>query len=176
MFSDMNDGQILVPLREKTIATLAKLRKSPNESLDDIIGRTAKLEPENSNGASSAPPSPHPSQEPDFAAKPKCSVEVLGQLVGADSLSQMFAEVVDLVHGLAPEVLEKLATMKAQKRRYIARSRHDVHPGRSDLLVIGTRSGWYVSRNVGKRDVERALRALCEAANLVFGIDIRFAG
>jgi hypothetical protein len=37
-----------------------------------------------------------------------------------------------------------------------------------------TRTGWWISKNVGMEDIVRSLRALADAAGLSFGQDIIF--
>ena len=64
-----------------------KLRMSPEKSLDDIIGRIARSGPKE---AEDVPPGDKHS---------KHSAEVLGQPIVADSLYQLFAEVVDMFDG-----------------------------------------------------------------------------
>jgi hypothetical protein len=75
---------------------------------------------------------------------------------------------------LDPAVLERLAAITARNRRYVARSKAEIHPGRPDLATIKTHSGWWVSSNVGARDVQRGLMALCQVGSLTFGTDVRF--
>jgi hypothetical protein len=81
--------------------------------------------------------------------------------------------VIDIVHEVAPNVLERLAMMRARKRRFVSKSGTDIHPGRRDLKVMQTRSGWWISANVGLDDTVRNLQALCHAASLKYGSDIK---
>ena len=78
------------------------------------------------------------------------------------------------MHDLDPSVIEWLSEMKARKRRYVARKPEQVHAGRRDLPVLQTRSGWWVSGNIGEDDFIRSLKALCRASGLHYGQDIRF--
>jgi hypothetical protein len=81
---------------------------------------------------------------------------------------------VDAIHDLDPAAIERLSGMKARTRRYVAREREQVHAGRRDLPVLQTRSGWWVSANIGRPDLIRSLRALCRASGLRYGRDILF--
>ena len=75
---------------------------------------------------------------------------------------------------VAPEALENLATHRSRKRRFVTRNRDEVHPGRSDLRVLRTSSGWWISGNIGREDLKRTLRELTAVAGLTFGQDLVF--
>ncbi|WP_171206760.1 hypothetical protein [Ruegeria sp. HKCCA0235A] len=98
----------------------------------------------------------------------------LGEPIHAETLPELFARVVDLSFELDPASIERLASMKARTRRYVSRKREAIHPGRPDLPVTRTCTGWWISANVGVEDIVRSLRALADAAKLDFGTDIRF--
>ena len=104
----------------------------------------------------------------------KYSAEFLGIRISAATLPEIFSQIVDLMAGVAPEALEILAKRKSRKRRFVAHDRHDIHPGRRDLPVMRTSSGWWISGNIGSVDLKRALRELSVAAGLTFGRDVVF--
>ena len=104
----------------------------------------------------------------------KYSTEFLGEKITAQTLPEFFSQFVDLVENVAPEAVYKLATMRANKRRFVARTREAIHPARSDLPVMQTSSGWWISKNIGQEDLKRALKALADATGLKFGYDIKF--
>ena len=94
--------------------------------------------------------------------------------LSASTLPEIFAQVVDLTAEVASEALDKLAATRARKRRFVARNPEAIHPGRSDLAVMQTASGWWISKNISQADLKRALQALTHAAGLSFGEDIKF--
>ena len=104
----------------------------------------------------------------------KYSADFLGVRLAAWTLPEMFAQFVDLAAYVAPEAIEKLAGMRSRNRRYVSRNREGIHPGRSDLDVTRTASGWWISKNIGQVDLARALEALAQAAGLNFGADVKF--
>jgi hypothetical protein len=104
----------------------------------------------------------------------KYEAEYLGARLFESTLPAIFAHVVDLTADVAPEALDKLAAMRARKRRFVARNPEAVHPGRQDLAVMRTKSGWWISKNIGQEDLKRALHALALASGLTFGDDIKF--
>ncbi len=174
MMHDMGQGMVLVPLHDETVALLTKHRRAPGESIDDVIRRIARPKPREVNGAFAVSRPSRPKRKSSASGGSRYSVEVMGESVEENALGRLFANVVDLFHELDPQALENLAEMRARRRRYVARRREDVHGGRTNLPVIRTRSGWFVSANVGREDVGRGLRALCKAARLVCGVDVRF--
>lgn len=104
----------------------------------------------------------------------KYAAEFLGVGISATTLPGIFSQIVDLMAEVAPDALELLAKRKSRKRRFVARDRQNIHPGRSDLRVIRTASGWWTSGNIGRDDLKRALRELATAAGLAFGRDVVF--
>jgi len=84
----------------------------------------------------------------------------------------MFAELIEPLSIVAPECVETLSTMKSWKRGFVFRSREAIHPGRSDLNTRMTQNVWWVSANIGRRDFNRALGALCKATGLIVSKDV----
>lgn len=177
---------VLVTLRESTFAALMSLR-SDDETLDAVAARCADL----ARRTSAAAKAPTPALAPILPAEPNLPVvetvstwpaatrgnhivSVLDMPVGADSYGALLRNVVDAIHDLDPSVIERLSEMKARTRRYVARERERVHGGRSNLPALKTSSGWWVSANIGERDLVRSLKALCRASGLRYGKDIRF--
>jgi len=104
----------------------------------------------------------------------KYSAEFLGVGISAWTLPEVYAQIVDLMGQAAPDALEKLATFRSRKRRYLARSPGLIHPDNEYLPVMQTTSGWWISKNIGQEDLKRSLRALAGAAGLTFGRDVIF--
>jgi hypothetical protein len=102
------------------------------------------------------------------------TAEFLGVVLKASTLPGVFANIVDMTAQVAPEALEKLAGLSARKRRFIARTKEEIHPGNRLLPTMQTASGWWISRNISQKDLKRALNALAQAAGLSFGQDVIF--
>jgi len=161
---------ILISLPEATVARLLAVRTSDLESISDVVDRMlAAREPakpkelacQQTFGAASSP-------------QGKYSCEVLGSAFQASTLPVLFGAVIDLVNELDPAALKQFSQDRARKRTFVSHDKRAIHPGRPDLGVIRTASGWWISSNVGTKDIERALRALAKTTGLVFGKDIRF--
>lgn len=100
--------------------------------------------------------------------------EILGLRVSGASLSDLFAQCVDVFHELDPSAIERLAGKKTHARRYVARRREDIHLKSPHLETIKTEAGWWISANVSEQQVTKAMRLLASAANLTFGRDFIF--
>lgn len=169
-----------VRLRESTVARLMALRVGADDSLDNIVGRLAHgaLSP-NHLPEASAPPIPARQEPQRIEPRPtegRYALIILGETLLADTLSELFSAVVEILCAIAPEAIEKLAAMHARTRAFVSRNREDIHPGRPDLRLRQSPSGWWVSANIGTEDLKRALRAACEASGLLYDRDIRFIG
>lgn len=163
--TDVSKTAVLVPIdMETTSKLLSQLR--PGESLSGLIARLC----ERGGGATEREAVVQPSE----GSVGNYRAVFLGEPIGAETLPELFARVVDLSFELDPASIDRLANMKARTRRYVSRNREAIHPGRPDLPVTRTRTGWWISANVGVEDVARSLRALADAANLGYGTDVRF--
>lgn len=100
--------------------------------------------------------------------------EIFGQSVRGANLPDLFARCVDLIHELDPSAIERLANKKTHARRYVARRSQDIHIRSPHLETRETKSGWWISADVGKQQVTTAMRLLAEAASLTFGEDFIF--
>lgn len=168
-----------VRLRESTVALLMGRRASPDETLDAVVARLAAA-------PAPAPATPYslrkttartaPSKLPSGHGNGKYALLMLGEALHAKTLGEMFARVVDTLADIDPAAIERLAKMRSTKRAFIARDRMDIHPKRPDLPTLCCATGWWVSANMGTEDLKRALRALCEASNLIYDSDIRLLG
>lgn len=100
--------------------------------------------------------------------------EVIGAVLSAPTLPRIFAKIVDLMDELDPAILEKLSEMKpSYARNYISRDKEKVHIRSPQLETMSTKSGWWISKNIGRAQLIGALCALCNAAGLEYGKDLR---
>ena len=173
MTKETTYATMLIPMHERTVAKLFSLRAYPDEALADVAERhiSTPIQPPDQTSETH---SKKPSCLATDVVRAKHNAEILGHRITASTLGELIAAVVDCVAELDSSILERLARDKARTRRYVARAQADIHPGRPDLSTLKTRSGWWVSSNVGTEDVKRFLEALCAAASLKVGADIRF--
>jgi hypothetical protein len=170
MTIEISERTMLVALPESMVGALLQMSASLNAglagSLQSLIAGSINEPAERD-------------REPNAKARSmpqagKYSAEFLGATLIAWTLPEIFAKAVDLTAHVAPEALDRLASMRASKRRFVARNPEKIHPGRPDLAVIRTASGWWISKNIGQEDLKRALQALAQAAGLSFGEDVKF--
>lgn len=197
----MSIGQkLLVELSQSTVALLMSHGLHDAETIDNIIERHFKRDnvsgdqlttPPKGMDAKTTParPSVQPENyerdELDKRIKPRASAPsragqtqkytliFLGDELRAATLGHMFVELIESLSNVAPEGVEKLATMKSRKRAFVSRNREAIHPGQSDLKTLKTKNSWWVSANIGRRDFNRALDALCKAIGLTVSKDVR---
>ena len=178
MKRSISSPMMTVTLREATVALLMAQRANEQETLDSVVARLAGAPaPIMSPPPIVARPAPRAVVEqlrPDRGNK--YGVIVLDVTITAPTLSKMLGKVVDVLAAVDAAAIERLATMSARKRAFVARTRDAVHPGRPDLPTHRATSGWWVSANIGTADIERALRALSDASGLSYGYDIVFLG
>ena len=170
MTIEISERTMLVALPESMVGALLQMNASLNAGLAGslqslIVGSTnvpAERDHEPNAKACSMPQAG------------KYSAEFLGETLTSWTLPEIFVQVVDMTAVVAPEALDKLAAMRPRKRRFVARDPEAIHPGRPDLTVRQTTSGWWISKNIGREDLKRALQALAQAAGLSFGEDVKF--
>ena len=160
---------VLAQLRESTVALLMARRLREDETLDAVSARLASSGLPNLSQPIALPPLTSRTR-----ATGKYGLELLGEPLRASTLAELFGALIDRLAELDPEAVEKLSTIRSTKRGFVSRDKNAIHPGRPDLPLRRTRSGWWISANIGIEDLERALRRTCEANDLVYCRDIRF--
>lgn len=163
---------LYVALSQPTVELLLNLRERDHESIDTILARHFKP----GFNAETAT-KPLAASQPSSSPRPSVSAggyrgQFLGRILQAETLGAFFSEIVDIMCEVAPDVVHDFAQCRARTRHYVSRTPVGVHGGRSDLPTRKTKSGWYVSENIGRRDLVRGLKALCSAAKLQYGLDL----
>lgn len=178
MNTSVSFPMMTVRLREATVALLLAQRADDLETLDSVVARLAgATAPVAVPPPAAARPAPLTVAEPLRQDHSKTyGVVVLGETLTASTLGKMLGTTVDALAAVDATAIERLATMSSRTRAFVARNRDAVHPGRPDLPTLRGSAGWWVSANIGTADIERALRAMCEASNLSYGHDIVFLG
>lgn len=164
-----SDISITVILPEASVAQL--MQKLLSLAPGSCSGEENIPTPENTTMSKPACRDPMPSGAADPSAKYTC--EVLGDNLSGSTLPEVFAAVVDLMDYLDPAALDKLSGMRpSNARNYISRDKEKVHIRSPRLKTQRTKSGWWISKNIGRSQLIGALQALCNAAGLEYAKDL----
>ncbi len=183
MTSHPEPSMLAVLLCDRTVDRLFRLRQSDSETIDSVVARLASNEcvlPKASISKQHALNTAERCKPTSLNLSPrkagfKYRLHFLGEELCANSLGNLYAELIDALEDVAPEAIERLATIKSRKRAFVSRQRGMIHPGRPDLKTLKTRAGWWVSGNIGLIDFNRALEALCAASGLAVNKDVRLS-
>jgi len=160
--------EIMVALSETTVADLFNLRQPNGESINDIITRLLKPSTTGKENSPKQAIGPHTKKAHRYVCY------VLSEPIYGKSLHAVFGNVIDEIHKLDPEVLERLANRPiSNKRAIISKDRIGVHFKSPHLEVAKSQSGWWFSKSVSQVQVTRMLKELCIVSGLESGVDIR---
>lgn len=117
----------------------------------------------------------HPHQE---EKKKDYSFDLQGQNFKYRSSIDVLIQVVEKLSSQDEEFCERFVARPkhSRKRRYIARDKYDLYPGRRDLCENNSRqikSGYWVGTNYNKSQIKQILEMACEVAGLKFGVDLK---
>lgn len=167
----VDSDSIIVSLPRVLVWALIRTRAAFDESIADSMQKRLEQDAASSESAHRQETSAQGTVQPSAH---KYQAEFLGETITARVLPEIFAQIVDLVARLQPEILDRLASIRTRKRRFVSRNREEIHLGSRHLEVMQTKSGWWVSKCIGQADLERALRELARVAGLEFGNEIKF--
>lgn len=86
--------------------------------------------------------------------------------------------VFEIFQQLDPSFLERYAALPkhGRKRRYLARNKLDLYPGRPDLSEEYSEErfgGWWIGTNYSRSTIRHAVELACEVAGVRFGTDLK---
>lgn len=136
--------------------------------------------------SSSAPASPPKTHVPPSAvasmpdgSQPKATGFVLdGKRYAARNASDVLIKVLEALTKRDPSFPERFAALPkhGRKRRYLARDRNDLYPGRPDLVHDHSKqltSDWWVGTNHSRMTIRRIIEMACDVAHMRYGEDLR---
>ena len=132
------------------------------------------------NPAISSDPEKTDDPEPRMELSPPPPPEKRGYWYGgkfhpANSAKDVIHKVLMAFAQNDPEFLDRFAARKhGRKRRWIARSKSELYPGRPDLEEYSVKLGqdWWMGTNYGIARIEEMVKLACEVANVEFGKDL----
>lgn len=104
----------------------------------------------------------------------ECGFVLYGDFYRARNAKDVLIQVMEELSKRDNMFLERFDALPkhGRKRRYIARTKGELYPGRPDLAnehSLHLASGWWLGTNYSKRSIERIIRMACEVAGIDFG-------
>lgn len=100
-----------------------------------------------------------------------------GQFHRCGSAREVMVNILQEFDKQDPSFLDRFASRKhGRKRRYIARDRYELYPGRHDLAdnhYYELKPGWYLGTNYSKHNIAEIIRMACDVASIGFGTDLK---
>ncbi|MEN9856049.1 MAG: hypothetical protein RL186_143 [Pseudomonadota bacterium] len=137
-----------------TLNKLADFARKQSKSIDELV--TALV-----------------SERSVASGKNTYEVNLLGTTIGADSLPDWIASVIDHVDLHWPDALNELAKKGTWRGAHISRDKMMVHYSGRTSFVVQSKSGWYANSNIGLNQAKMWLCALCVAAGWSLGNQLK---
>lgn len=105
----------------------------------------------------------------------RCSYTLRGKTTYFRSASDVLLNVLDELSKRDSSFITRFASRKhGKRRRYVARTREELYPGRPDLAQYSKQlsNGWWVGTNYSKSNISQIIQLACEVAGLRFGYDL----
>ena len=141
------------------------------------------------NSPPSSPPRIQPPQTPKTAPEPEVPTpkrphpkligfEIFEKHYQARNASDVLVQVFQRLIDIDPSFQERFADLPrhGRTRRYLARNRDDLYPGRPDLARDHSKqlnSGWWVGTNHNRTTIKRIIEMACNVAQIRYGDDLR---
>ena len=136
-----------------------------------------------------SPPYIQPQQPPNTVPEPEVPIpkgphpktigfEIFRKHYQARNASDVLVQVFQRLTDLNPSFQERFAELPrhGRKRRYLARNRDDLYPGRPDLARDHSKqlkSGWWVGTNHSRATIKRIIEMACNVAQIRYDVDLR---
>lgn len=101
-----------------------------------------------------------------------------GEFSPCRNARDVLVSVIEALADRDPSFLERFVALPrhGRTRRYIARDRDELYPGRADLVQEHSyqlRSGYWLGINISRKQVERIITTACEVAGIRYGADLK---
>ena len=168
---------MLVDLLSETVEDLCGFKPDPDTAAGYIasIARTGiPIDPMPSPGRK---PNEKPKPEPRFNGD-KFAFVLKGENLTGRSGIDIIIKIVERLSDDDPGFLERFTALSkhGSKRRYIARSKDELYPGRPDLRDEHShqlKSGFWMGTNYDGKAMKKFIELACDVAGLKFGSDIK---
>lgn len=174
--------EILVELLAEKVETLCGFKPEPDlarQFLDSLL--RPSLPPPVAVGPGSPPP--RPASPPGVVVSARdtedfSGFELRGQQYRERNAIEVLFRVFEVLSQSNPHFLETYAALPkhGRKRRYLARDKWELYPGRRDLCEEYSQQkfgGWWIGTNYSRSTIRHAIELACEIAGLRFGHDLK---
>jgi hypothetical protein len=162
------------------------------DKVEDICGYKPNIDICSEYIRSIKPPSQAPSPDKTIGKVPKVPKTSLphtrktttgrtgytyrGQFHPCGSAREVMVNILQEFDRMDTSFLDRFASRKhGRKRRFIARDRYELYPGRPDLAdnhYYELKPGWYVGTNYSKQNIADIIRMACDVASIKFRTDL----
>lgn len=173
------EDDLLIELVADRAESLCGYKPEPDLVAEFLAEQVVQREPARQGGATRPTPLPTPAPAP--AGRGTASSEFGFHLDGRDvpcrNARDVLVSVFEELMKRDPSFPERFASLPkhGRTRRYLARERDELYPGRPDLVANHSHklsSGWWLGVNISRKQVERIIRMACGVADLRFGRDL----
>lgn len=172
--------EILVELIADKVETLCGFKPEPDAVrvfLDSLL-RPVASPPPSGPAPTSRPPQPPLAPTQGTDNDDYSGFMLHGQHYRVGSAIDTLFRVFDVLSQNDPQFLERYAALPkhGRKRRYLARDKMELYPGRRDLCDEYSQQkfgGWWIGTNYSHSTIRHAIELACEVAGLRFGHDLR---
>ena len=176
-----DEDELLLELVADRVESLCGCKPDLNAVASFLKAYVAALAP--SSSAPTSPPKPHVPASADASTpngtQPKAIGFVLdGRHYPTRSARDVLINLFEVLTKRDPSFLERFAALprRGRTRRYLARDRKDLYPGRSDLVRDHSKklnSGWWVGTNHSRATIRRIIEMACDVAHMRYGENLR---
>lgn len=175
------EDELLLDLLADRVESLCGYKPDPDTVarflVESIQLRAASPAPSVPKPSAPAPPLAPPAWAPK--GTPSATGFVLqGQFSPCRNARNVLVSIIEALADRDPSFLERFVALPrhGRTRRYIARERNELYPGRADLVQEHShqlRSGYWLGINISRKQVERIITTACEVAGLRYGTDLK---
>ncbi len=169
----------VVRISDSTYERLKSLAEPFTDTPDSTIARLLSFYERHKNARKTPQPGPVAIPDSQLATPLSASQRDLSieeKFHSARSAREVIQKILITFAEVNPEFLERFAAKQPlRKRRFIARSRNELYPGRPDLAkdyAVELIQGWWMGTNYSRESFKKMARLASEVVNVEFGKDL----
>lgn len=169
----------MIELVADRVESLCGYKPEPDLVAEFLAQQIVQRQPARASGATRPTPLPAPAPAPPGrgAASSGFGFRLGGRDVPCRNARDVLVSVFEELVKRDPSFPERFTSLPkhGRTRRYLARERDELYPGRPDLVANHSHRlscGWWLGVNISRKQVERIIRMACGVADLRFGRDL----